>query len=141
MFGAMPSILVVDDHRDTAEIMATLIRRMGYEASCAYDGPQALEQLRAGPVSLMLLDVMMPGTSGLQLLEKIRQDPQLRSVPVVIHSAYCDPVTQSEALRLGAVAYILKEALPLAKIREVIETYAGKGTRSLPTAAAQTAIL
>jgi CheY-like chemotaxis protein len=133
----MPNILVVDDHQDTAEIMATLVRRMGYEATCAYNGQQAIAHLRAAPVSLVLLDVMMPGMSGLQLLEQLRHDEQLRSVPVVIHSAYCDPRTQSEALRLGAVAYILKEALPLQKIREVIETFAGKagGRESTATVA------
>lgn len=122
----MPHVLVVDDHEDTAEIMATLVRRLGYEVTCAHSGEQVLQQMRETPMSLVLLDVMMPGMSGLQVLEKIRQDPAICNVPVVIHSAYCDPVTQSEALRLGAVAYLLKEYLPFQKIREVIETYAGK---------------
>ena len=122
----MPHVLVVDDHENTAKAMATLLRRLGYEASCAFNAADALEILRRQPTSLVLLDVMMPHTSGLRLLETMRADSALASVPVIIHSAYCDPATQSEALRLGAVSYLLKDYLPLNKIREVIETYAGK---------------
>jgi len=122
----MPHVLVVDDHQNTAKAMVALLRRLGYEASCALNAGEAIEILRANSISLVLLDVMMPETSGLRLLETMRGDRNLATVPVIIHSAYCDPATQSEALRLGAVSYLLKDYLPLSKIREVIETYAGK---------------
>ena len=122
----MPHVLVVDDHENTAKAMVALLRRIGYDASCAFNAADAIEILRTKPTALVLLDVMMPQTSGLRLLETMRADSNLASVPVIIHSAYCDPATQSEALRLGAVSYLLKDYLPLSKIREVIETYAGK---------------
>ena len=124
----MPHVLVVDDHENTAKAMSALLRRLGYETSSALNANDALEMLRSTSTALVLLDVMMPQTSGLRLLETMRADPALAGVPVIIHSAYCDPVTQSEALRLGAVSYLLKDYLPLDKIREVIETYAGKAT-------------
>jgi CheY-like chemotaxis protein len=122
----MSHVLVVDDHENTAKAMAALLRRLGYDASCAFNANDALEILSNRSTSLVLLDVMMPQTSGLRLLETMRADSKLPSVPVIIHSAYCDPATQSEALRLGAVSYLLKDYLPLSKIREVVETYAGK---------------
>jgi len=132
----MPHVLVVDDHENTAKAMTALLRRLGYDASCALNANDALESLRNKPTALVLLDVMMPQTSGLRLLETMRADSSLAGVPVIIHSAYCDPVTQSEALRLGAVSYLLKDYLPLNKIREVIETYAGKAD-SAPATVAQ----
>jgi len=98
--------LVVDDEPDVREILAALIRRQGYEVTEARDGEEAVRARAEHRPDAIFLDVMMPKMTGLEALERIREeDPD---VPVVIVSANRDEETAEAALRLGAVNFVQK---------------------------------
>lgn len=119
------SILVVDDHRDTARVLATVFRRRGYEAACAYGGSEALEHIRRERPSMVILDVMMPGMSGIEVLREVRSDPRLTDLPVVMFSAAAEDPMRREALAAGAQAYLVKTRLELDQLEALVERYAG----------------
>ena len=82
-----PCVLVVDDDEDLREMMATLLRDVGYSVDTAEDGAQALAQMRECRPCVVLLDLMMPNVDGWQVMQEMASDPELARVPVCIVSA------------------------------------------------------
>jgi len=104
-------VLVVDDNPDTCELLARLLRRCGHEADCQTTARGALDVLAADDGNLpdlIILDVMMPGTSGMEVLKSVRREPRTAAVRVVMFTALSDPKTRAEAQRLGAIGYVVK---------------------------------
>jgi DNA-binding response OmpR family regulator len=104
---ARPSILVCDDDTGLRELMKVALGP-GYRYVDAVDGEQALQALATEHVDLVLLDVMLPGYSGLQVLAEIRSDEARRDLPVVVVSAWQTPDDQSAAAEAGADAFLGK---------------------------------
>ena len=112
----MGRILVVDDHVDTCRVMMRLLRARGHEADCAYSGEEALVRLGEGTGAptlpslpdVVLLDAMMPGVDGVEVLRRLRADPNTAGVPVVMCSAVSDPAYMEHALAKGANDYLIK---------------------------------
>jgi two-component system, chemotaxis family, chemotaxis protein CheY len=78
-------VLVVDDDAAIRMVTADVLRADGQEVRCASDGTQALAAMRCGPLpELVLLDLMMPGTTGWEVLQSMYEDPQLATVPVIV---------------------------------------------------------
>src|SRR5262245_61476026 len=98
--------LVVDDEPDVREILSAFVRRHGFDVTSAEDGEKALQAVAERRPDAIFLDVMMPRMTGLQALERIREDDP--DVPVVIVSANRDSETAEAALRLGAVNFVQK---------------------------------
>ncbi|MEJ2369161.1 MAG: response regulator [Acidobacteriota bacterium] len=86
--GAAARILVVDDERDIVDYLIAVLQDNGYDAEGVYDSAAALEELRRRPPDLVLLDVMMPGRTGLSLFQTLKQTPRLASIPVLFISGY-----------------------------------------------------
>jgi len=80
-------ILVVDDDSGIRRLLATYLRRQGFQAIEARNGREALDFMRAGKADLVLLDLMMPEVSGLEVLRERAADPSLRQIPVILISA------------------------------------------------------
>lgn len=104
-------LLVVDDNADLREYLRRLLEAQ-WHITLAADGAQALELARDHPPDLVLADVMMPGLDGFQLLERIRQDPNLSYVPLVLLTARASEEAAIEGLLAGADAYIAKPFSP-----------------------------
>lgn len=122
----MHHILVVEDDPPIAELIKMHLELAGYGVSVAEDGPRALEILQAGPVDLALLDIMLPGMNGLQLMEKVKP----MGVPVIFLTAKNALTDRVHGLRAGAEDYIVKpfEALELlARVEVVLRRCAGAG--------------
>jgi CheY-like chemotaxis protein len=86
-----PVVLVVDDNEDNRFTLSMRLEACGYEnIVTAENGREALEKMRAGPVDLVLLDIMMPELDGYGVLEELRTDTVLRDIPVVMISALED---------------------------------------------------
>ena len=102
----MKRVLVVDDDRQMRRTLQILIERMGLESSAAADASEARTQLREGRFDLVLSDLMMPDTSGVELLEEIRAEHP--NLPVILITAYGTIQTAIEAMRKGASDYVLK---------------------------------
>jgi CheY-like chemotaxis protein len=105
---ARKSVLVVDDHPDTGEVLSRLLNRRGYDAVAAFSGEEALARLAESLPSVIVLDVAMPGMNGAELLREIRADPRLKDVPVVVFSADFTLERMRELMALGAQEYLVK---------------------------------
>jgi CheY-like chemotaxis protein len=101
------SILLVDDEFSIVEALADILQWEGYSVVSAPNGQRALDELKRGPISLVLLDYMMPVMDGLQALEKIRAEPAWRGIPVVMMTAAAIPQGASgwDALLLKPFEY------------------------------------
>jgi two-component system alkaline phosphatase synthesis response regulator PhoP len=105
---ADPTILIVEDERDTVEMYRIVLEVEGYQVMVAYTLQGAIKQLEKKRPDLVLLDVALRGTSGLDLCEKIRGDPELVDLPVVIISNLGSPEDITAGLAAGANAYLTK---------------------------------
>jgi diguanylate cyclase (GGDEF)-like protein/putative nucleotidyltransferase with HDIG domain len=115
-------VLVVDDDPDLADILQTILRRHGYQCHVARDSEGAW-QLLSPDVSLVLLDIMMPGENGPEVLRRMRLDPMLAQIPVIFVTARSDAATRIQCLAMGAQGFVVKpfrSAQLLATIRSVV---------------------
>ena len=98
----MPNILIIDDDAHINDIVSKALQSEGYSVSSAYSGTEALLLLSQSKPDLILLDLMLPGLSGEELL------PQIKDIPVIVVSAKADVTDKVELLIGGAVDYITK---------------------------------
>lgn len=102
-------VLIVEDDRDAAHFFCTLMESEGYECVVCTDGEEALRNLAADPgYDLVLLDLVLPGISGWEVLKQIKSDGKLRYVPVVVLSALSDKDNAIRAMDLGAEDFLTK---------------------------------
>lgn len=101
-------ILVVDDHNDTRIALVRLMQSEGIEAVGVATGLQALVFLETNIPELIILDGMMPGIDGLDVLGMIRGNPRLRDIPVIFYSADASPNRMALATAAGANEFIVK---------------------------------
>jgi len=102
------SILIVEDEPNIVESLSFLLEREGYAVSAVADGDTALRILRQAPPGLLILDVMLPGRNGFEILKAIRANGSLASLPVVVLTAKGQEKDRRTALDLGANAFITK---------------------------------
>src|SRR5437764_9638443 len=102
------SLLVVDDNSMNRIMLSRYITKLGYQATLAENGRQALEKLQAEPFDLVLLDVQMPEMDGYQVLEHLKADPRLRDIPVIMISAVEELESVVRCIELGAQDYLPK---------------------------------
>ncbi|MGY3903526.1 response regulator [Aeromonas lusitana] len=106
------TILVVDDTPDNLMLMADLLRDK-YRVKVATNGEKALRILQGDPLpDLILLDIMMPGLSGLQVAERLQQETRTRHIPIIFLTAMAAMENEIQGLALGAVDYITKPISP-----------------------------
>lgn len=112
-------LLVVDDDEMNRDVLSRRLLRSGYEVATAVDGPEALAILDSQSVDLVLLDVMMPGMTGIDVLERIRRKTPASILPVIMVTALAESDGLVKAMRMGANDYITKPvdfAIALARI-------------------------
>jgi len=122
----MNTILIVDDDKDMQTVLSDTLVLEGYKTSVARDGKEALEKINSSSPELILLDVKLPGMSGLELLEKIRKINK-RSV-VIMLTGYGDIKDAVQAIKLGAFDYVtkpFKDEEIIANIRNALENHIG----------------
>jgi CheY-like chemotaxis protein len=108
----LPRVLVVDDDPDIVDLISLYLRRNGYDTAAAYSGPEALRLLKEERFDAMTLDVLMPHMDGFDVLHRIKEDPAIASLPVVIVSVTNAPPSNGEdvaqPLHLGNYGFITK---------------------------------
>ena len=115
------TILLVDDAADCLATLDMALQSLpDIEVRSAPTAEAALEVLARGRIAAVITDVHLPAMSGLELISRIRQDPALHSLPVVVVSADTDPVTPRQALASGANAFFSKPFSPGA-VRKKLE--------------------
>jgi class 3 adenylate cyclase len=106
-------ILVVDDSETNRDILARRLMREGYEVECAADGARALEAVEERKFDLVLLDIMMPGLNGYQVLERLKATPELHDIPVIMISALDEIDSIVRCIEMGAEDYLPKPFNPV----------------------------
>ena len=117
-------ILIVDDEPNIVISLEYLMKREGYEVAVAADGEAALRALAAETPDLVVLDVMLPRMNGFEVCRRIRADPRLGGVKVVMLSARGRDSEVAKGLALGADAYVTKPFSTkdlVAQIRKLLE--------------------
>src|SRR5688572_7722461 len=99
------ALLVVDDHDANRDVLSRHLRQRGYAVSMAASGNDALSMIEQGAFDLVLLDVDMPGMSGLEVLARLREQYEHAQLPVIMMTARASGADVVEALRLGANDY------------------------------------
>lgn len=105
-------VLVVDDEADIVALVAYHLARSGYRVSTASSGPDALEAARRERPALVVLDLMLPGLSGYEVLERLRADDATREVAVLMLTARREEQDRIRGLSLGADDYLTKPFSP-----------------------------
>jgi PleD family two-component response regulator len=104
----MPKILIADDSRFQREALASFLKPKGFEAVFAVDALQAwMVALRSSP-QLILLDINMPGGTGIEVLKRLRMSTKTQHIPVIVISGEENSETESVARNLGAADYLHK---------------------------------
>ncbi len=101
-------IVIIEDEPDTAEMYAEMMRISGYEVVKFFGGSSAVAQIADQKPSAVVLDLMMPDISGLEVLQYMKAEPNLSDIPVIIVSAKTLPTDIEEGLKAGASVYLTK---------------------------------
>ncbi len=101
-------VLVVDDHEDNLDLLRRRLERKGYHVGTVTSGPDALGVLEREDIDIVILDVMMPGMSGLEVLETVRRTRSSEELPIIMATAKAESADVIEALDKGANDYVVK---------------------------------
>jgi CheY-like chemotaxis protein len=111
--NSLRHILVADDEPHIGRIIKMKLEQGPFSVSLAYDGQEALDLVNGGEqFALVLLDLMMPRLSGLDVLRRIREDEKFKSLPCIILTAGGDAKHERDALALGATQFLTKPFSP-----------------------------
>lgn len=116
----MAKILVIEDDALLSRMYQTIFVTNNYEVDVAVDGEEGLVKARKGRPTLILLDIMMPKLNGMEVLERLKSDPELRDIPVVILTNLAGNNDVQTALKLGAVRYIIKSENRPKQVEEIV---------------------
>jgi two-component system, OmpR family, phosphate regulon response regulator PhoB len=105
-------ILIVEDELDVADLVAHHLRKAGFPVEVVNNGREALEQIRRDPPNLLVLDLMLPEMSGLELCRTLRSDPMTRDLVIIMLSARTEEIDRVLGFELGADDYVVKPFSP-----------------------------
>ena len=126
-----PRILVVDDNPANVDILQARLLASGYEILTASDGEQALQAIREHQPDLVLLDVMMPKLDGIEVCRRVRADPSIPFVPIILVTAKSEPKDVVAALEAGGDEYLTKpvdQAALVARVKSMLRIKALQDT-------------
>ena len=122
-------ILIVDDSRTVTRIVQTALESEGYGVRCAFSGEEALFYLGGYSPDLIILDVVMPQMSGLEVLSKLKDSPDTSAIPVIVLTVNGEHDDILEGYKLGAAYYIIKPFKP-AELIHGIQLVLGRENRT-----------
>lgn len=106
--------MLIDDHRDTCELYGASLEAMGFDVAVAHDATDGEAAVVATMPHVVVTDLRLPKRNGLELLARLKADPRLTHLPVVICSADAFPEARAHAMQAGCAAYLVKPCLPQA---------------------------
>jgi DNA-binding response OmpR family regulator len=101
-------VLIVEDEPNIVESLRFIMERAGFDVDTVSDGGEALKRIRSDPFRAVVLDIMLPGLNGLEVLKAIRADQRLAALPVVVLTAKGQTHDRLAAEAIGASAFITK---------------------------------
>lgn len=115
------TILIIEDDKFLRELIAQKLIKEGYEISEAIDGEEGIKKIQEEKPDLVLLDLILPGIDGFEVLSKMREDPSLAPIPVIILSNLGQKEDVERGLKLGAIDYLIKAHFTPGEIIEKIK--------------------
>ena len=119
-------VLVVDDSLTVRELERKLLLSRGYQVAVAVDGMDGWNALRAEPFDLLITDIDMPRMDGIELVTQVRQDPRLRSLPVMVVSYKDREEDRRRGLEAGADYYLAKASFHDEALLDAVQTLIGE---------------
>jgi two-component system phosphate regulon response regulator PhoB len=126
-------ILIVEDEADIAELLEYNLERQDYDPQCVASGEDGLIQAREGQPDLVVLDLMLPGLSGLEVCRRLKADPQTARIPIIMLTAKGEEEDIVAGFEAGADDYVTKPFRPkvlLARVKAVLRRGAHRRTRT-----------
>lgn len=114
----MSTVLIIDDEEGFLQITQIILRRAGYQTLAATNGADGLQMIYHHRPDIVILDDMMPGLTGGDVCMRIKNDPEIRNIPVVMHSAGAKVRNPQYIRQIGADGVLYKPSLP----HEMLET-------------------
>ncbi len=124
----MATILVIDDDLDLQQMLRLMLQRGGYKVVTTGDGPDGLAKAKLLKPDMAIIDVMMPGMNGYQVVRKMREDPELSGMVILILTARAQPVDREAAIAAQADDYMPKPFAPNELLAKVGELMANRST-------------
>lgn len=129
MASVPPKIIIVEDEPDTAEMFAEMMRLSGYQVIKSYGSAAAMGLIVKEAPDAVVLDVMMPDVSGLEVLQFMHRDPVLANIPVIVVSAKSLPSDIRTGLDAGATMYLTKP-VAFMDLRKAVENVLKPGAKA-----------
>lgn len=128
----MATILVIDDDLDLQQMLRLMLQRGGYKVITTGDGPDGIKKAKALKPDMAIVDVMMPGMNGYQVVRKLREDPELTRMAILILTARAQPVDREAAIAAQADDYMPKPFAPNELLTKVNELMANRASTQGP---------
>lgn len=113
-------ILVVEDHRDSLEVLTIQLKLMGYEVIEATTGEEGIEKAWLHLPHVVIMDLGLPGINGIEATQRLKQNPRTAHIPVIAHTAWPEDVFIGEAKKAGIEEFLTKPT-PTSMFQTVIE--------------------
>ena len=117
-------ILVIEDDAFLRKAYEVSLHMQGFNVSLATDGVMGLRMAEEVHPDVILLDVLLPTLTGVEVLQRLKQHPELSSIPVIVFSISCDPEDARATLALGATAYFCKADIGLHQLGKALRSFA-----------------
>ena len=116
-------ILIAEDEEALSKILKEELNSHGHDAKVARDGEEAMRLIRSFKPDIVLLDLVIPKKGGMQILEEMTADTELKSTPVIVLSNLAEDESIKKALSLGAADYFVKSQHSIYEVIEKVEKY------------------
>jgi twitching motility two-component system response regulator PilH len=116
-------LLIIEDDPYVQRFYERLFRWHDYAVELAKDGEEGITKAKALKPSLILLDIVLPGMNGIQILEKLKKDPETKNLSIVMLTNIDDEATVKKAVELGAIDFIVKSSASEEQLLAVVDKY------------------
>lgn len=130
----MIHILIIDDDVFFVQVLSTVLELNDFKVSHAATGYAGLEAAKTPGIDFILCDQILPDLSGNEVLKLLKADPLSNPIPVAMFTSYVKPDTQKDAMRSGAVGYILKHELDIQNLPAIIKQFMTPKPTAAPNA-------
>lgn len=116
-------ILIIEDERKLAFALEMQLAKEGFDIKIAWNGEEGMDEIIKQKPDIILLDLILPKLSGMDILRNIRKSENLKDLPVLIITNLVDDAVSLEADRLGVIDYLIKSNMSLSSIVELVKKY------------------
>mgnify|MGYP001561261791 CR=1 FL=1 len=124
----MKKILIAEDEEILLNVLKDRFESDGWEVSVAKDGEETVNLIAKRSFDLVLLDLLMPKKDGFEVLKKVRRNPELKNLPIIVLSNLGGDEDIKKALALGANDYFVKTQHPMSEVVEKVNSFVKKGS-------------